>query len=623
MCGIYGIVDLRRAVEPAFLERQRDLLTHRGPDDSGSWISPSGSVGLAHRRLSIIDLSPLGHQPMRTPDGRCTIVFNGEIYNYLGLRKELQADGCAFRGNSDTEVILAAYQRWGQSCVSRLNGMFSFVIHDAGDSGNGPSLFLARDRVGKKPFYYQFRQDRFQFASELKALDVEIDLDNTALNYYLALGYIPGDLCITKGVKKLPAAHAARLDLDKFNLTVWRYWQLPELCADEKTDGEELAGRVEELLEDAVRIRLLSDVPLGVLLSGGFDSSLIASMAARQSSKPIKTFNIALPGSALDESRQSRLIADFLGTEHHILEATRLSMDVVDEMSPFIDEPIADSSLIPSFMLAKLTRRHVTVALGGDGGDELFGGYLDYTTSLADQSRLHWIPPVLVRLAANMAAELPAGVPGRNRIASLKGGAIQQLIWGSPYFDLRLRQRILGRDSLAVMGQMADAPERYLLGLFMEGKDAMDSMTRTHFGSILPDDFLVKVDRASMAHSLEVRAPFLDYRLVEFAFSSIPGSWKVSGGESRRIQRILARRLLPSDLVTTRKQGFSIPLDEWMRADNCAKVRELVAFLPPCIDRKEVAHLVTGENLGRANGSRLYALVMLAMAMKNLSKRNS
>jgi asparagine synthase (glutamine-hydrolysing) len=621
MCGIYGLVDLRSAIDKSSLERQRDLLSHRGPDDSGLWISPSKTVGLAHRRLSIIDLSPLGHQPMATADGRCVIVFNGEIYNYLELKKELQAAGCAFRGNSDTEVILAAYRTWGDRFVSRLNGMFALVIHDAGENGGSPSLFMARDRVGKKPFYYRMTDSRFEFASELKALDLEIALDPVALNFYLGLGYIPGDLCIAKGVKKLLPAHAGRLDLRSFKLNVWRYWKLPQHAADEDADGEELADQVQALLEDAVRIRLLSDVPLGVLLSGGFDSSIISAIAARESSKPVRTFNIALPGSALDESGQARRIATFLGTEHHVLEAGQPSIDVIEEMAPMIDEPIADSSIIPSFLLSRLTRRHVTVALGGDGGDELFGGYLDYTTSLADEDRLHWVPQGLIRLAANMAAALPAGVRGRNRIASLRGGADQQLIWGSPYFDLKLRHRILGKDSFEVMGETPDAPERYLLGLFMEGRDPMDSMTRTHFGSILPDDFLVKVDRASMAHSLEVRAPFLDYRLVEFAFSSIPGSWKVSGGESRRIQRILARRLLPPDMVTNRKQGFSIPLDEWIRANDFTKVRELMPLLPPCIDRKEVEQLIAGEKMGRANGARLYALIMLALAVRNFTKR--
>ena len=407
------------------------------------------------------------------------------------------------------------------------------------------------------------------------------------------------------GSQETSGGHAARLDLQSFRLTTWRYWQLPPNAAREDSDGEELAERVESILADAVRIRLLSDVPLGVLLSGGFDSSLICAVAARQLDKPLKTFNIALPGSGLDESEHARSVAGFLGTEHYVLAAAQPSLEVMADIAPFVDEPMADSSLIPSFLLSKLTRGYVTVALGGDGGDELFGGYSDYTMSLTDEARLRRMPRPLVRLAAVMAARLPAGVRGRHRLASLKGGALQSLVWGSPYFDLVLRRRILGKDSIAVMGDSPDAPERFLLGLFQEGTDPVDCMTRTHFGSILPDHFLVKVDRASMANSLEVRAPFLDYRLVEFAFSSIPDSWKVSGGESRKIQRILARRTFPADLLTGRKQGFSIPMDEWMRADRCSLTRELMDFLPACIDRREVKRLIAGENAGRTNGARL------------------
>ena len=617
MCGIFGIVDLADSVNPDFLIQRRDLLAHRGPDDAGLWISPSRQIGLAQRRLSIVDLSAAGHQPMASHDGCAVIVFNGEVYNYLALHSELESLGYTFKSASDTEVVLNAYRAWGDKCLDRFNGMFSFAIYDRGDVGKAPSLFLARDRVGKKPLYYLGAGKQFQFASELKAIRVSHGIDRRALNYYLALGYVPEELCFTQGVKKLPPAHAARLDLTTLKLKAWRYWRLPGNNPDPAVSGDQLADQAQALLMDAVKSRLTSDVPLGVLLSGGLDSSLIVAAASRQSVQPVKTFTIALPGSKHDEAPHARRVAEYFATDHHVLEIPRPSLQVLDEIAPFVDEPIADSSLIPSFIVSKLTRRHVTVALGGDGGDELFGGYSDYPTSLSDQRRFGWAPRVLLSSLARVAARLPAGVRGRNRVASWRGGPLQQMIWGSPYFDVTLRKRLFTPDYLASGGTELDEPEHWLLSLFKTGRDPVDSMTRTHFGSILPDDFLAKVDRASMANSLEMRAPFLDYRLVEFAFGRIPSHWKVLGSETRRIQKILANRLLPRDLDVNRKQGFSIPMDEWLRADKCARVRDCMSSLPDVIRRDEVERLIDGQMRGRANGSRLYALLMLGTAVRN------
>lgn len=589
----------------------------RGPDDSGVWVSSDGRVGLGHRRLAILDLSAAGHQPMLGDSNRLAIVFNGEVYNFTVLRSELEKLGYQFRSGSDTEVVLAAYQEWGEHCVSRFNGMFALAIYDQGDNETGPSLFFARDRAGKKPFYYLHQGKHFQFASELKAIDGGSGLDTEALNYYLALGYVPGELCLAKGVKKLPAAHAARLDLNTAKLRVWKYWSLPENTATGHEHGDDLANDVESLLMDSVKLRLASDVPLGVLLSGGLDSSLVVAAAARQLSQPVKTFTISLPGTRYDEAPFAERVADYYATDHHVLEVSKPSIDFLDELGSFVDEPIADSSLIPAFMVSKLTRKHVTVVLGGDGGDELFGGYTDYPTSLADQRRFGWLPTPVLKAAGRLAGRLPAGVKGRNRLGSLQGGPLQQMIWGSPYFDVALRRRIFTPSQLQELGTELDAPERWLLRLFQKGRDPVDSMTRTHFGSILPDDFLVKVDRASMANSLEMRSPFLDYRLVEYAFARIPSNWKVQGAETRRIQRILAKRLLPPDLDTNRKQGFSIPMDAWLRQDGCRRVEDAIEYLPESIARKEVHNLIAGQMRGRANGSRLFALIMLGIAAKN------
>lgn len=618
MCGIYGLIRRDGGVDATRLERQRDLLTHRGPNDAGSWLSPDGRVGFAHRRLSILDITTAGHQPMASQDGRFTIVFNGEIYNYREIRAELEKTGRVFNTGSDTEVLLDAYRVWGEACLPRLNGMFAFAIHDAGNASTPPTLFLARDRAGKKPLYYAFDGRRLEIASELKAISHRGGLSLDALNFYLALGYVPHDHCIVEGVKKLPPAHAARLDLSTFEFRVHRYWSLPGNRPEPGVDGESLADEAGRLIEDATRLRLEADVPVGVLLSGGLDSSLVVAAAAHVSAAPVRTFTVTLPGSSLDESVHARQVARYFGTEHHELALENTGLNALDDIAPFIDEPIADSSQIPTFLVSKLTRQHVTVALGGDGGDELFGGYNDYATSLADQHRLGWLPQSALAFAANAASLLPAGVRGRNRIASLRDGPLQQMIWGGPYFDITLRQRILSRDALAALGSGLDAPERFLVGLSETGSDAVDRMTRTHFGSILPDDFLVKVDRMSMAVSLEMRAPLLDHRLVEFAFGRIPSVWKVKGRETRWVQKILASRWLPPELDVHRKQGFSIPLNEWLRASDGVELKRVRSHLPSCINQNEVDSLLAGHAKGRANGGRLFALMMLAQAMINL-----
>ncbi|MFZ5503488.1 MAG: asparagine synthase (glutamine-hydrolyzing) [Pseudomonadota bacterium] len=621
MCGIYGIVDLQGAMAVECAERRRDAMSHRGPDDAGIWLAQDGRVALGHRRLSIIDLSPAGHQPMGSPCGRYVITFNGEIYNYLELKVELEKIGCHFRSNSDTEVVLAAYAAWGADCLARFNGMFAFAIYEKGSESKAAQLFVARDRVGKKPFYYRHDAANFEFASELKSVQAGAQWDLRALNFYLALGYVPDDLCLAEGVCKLPAAHAGLLDLASGAFKVWRYWSLPANVADPASDCADLAQRAEALLMDAVHVRLRSDVPVGVLLSGGLDSSLVAAAAARQSASRVQTFTIALPGSSYDESGYARQVADHLGTEHHVLPIPKPSLSVLEELSSFIDEPIADSSLIPAYLVSRLTVGQVKVALGGDGGDELFGGYSDYSTALVDQKKIGWVPHGLLGWVGRMAGRLPAGVRGRNRLFALQGGAYQSLIWGSPYFDLALRRRIFDPAALEKLGAQLAEPEHWLLEKFGQGRDPVDRMTRTHFQSILPDDFLVKVDRASMAVSLEVRCPLLDYRLVEFAFSEIPSSCKVTGGDSRIIQKIMAKHLLPKNLNVNRKQGFSIPLDDWLRASGCVEVHEWAVSLPAAISRREVDRLITGHMRGRANGARLYALLMLGIAEQGWERR--
>lgn len=618
MCGIYGVATRDVLVNEDDLIRQRDLLMHRGPDDGGYWVSSNGRVALGHRRLAIVDLSFAGHQPMLCKDGRYAIAFNGEIYNFLEIRNELQRHGYCFFSGSDTEVLLAAYITWGEACLARLNGMFAFAICDQGTPSIPPSLFFARDRAGEKPFYYSHTPSDFYFSSELKALNHTGQINIQALNYYLALGYVPGDMCLFTGVCKLPPAHCGHLNLNTGELSTRCYWALPANRPTSNVNGSVLANEAGSLIEDSVRLRLVADVSVGVLLSGGLDSSLVVAAAARVSSGPVDTFTITLPGSSLDEAHHAQKVASYFGTRHHVLPLVKPSLAFLDGLAPFIDEPIADSSILPAWLVFGLARKKVTVALGGDGGDELFGGYSDYTTSVADDRRWGATPPPVMRAVATAASFLPAGVRGRNRLASLRGGPFQQLIWGRPYFDSRLRRRLLKEDVASELGAGLEAPEHFLLDLFQQGTDPLDSMTRTHFGSILPDDFLVKVDRASMAHSLEVRAPFLDHRLIEFAFGQVPSHWKVQGNESRRLERLLAKQWLPPDLDINRKQGFSIPINEWLRNEGEQGLMARMVGLPNLINLDEVRRLVRGHIAGRANGGRLFALIMLAIAMRNI-----
>ncbi len=621
VCGIVGAVSLRSTLNPEAIAQARDRLAHRGPDDAGLWLSPDRRIALAHRRLSVIDLSAAGHQPMLDASGQLAIVFNGEIYNFRSLRAELQSLGHAFASGSDTEVLLAAWRQWGEDSLQRLNGMFAFALYDEGGGARPPRLHLARDRAGKKPLYYRQASGGFEFASELKAFAGPHAIDLDALNDYLALGYVSGERCIARGVQRLPPGHRACLDLASGRLVVERYWSLPARAPDETLSLEAAADQAQALLEDSVRLRLESDVPVGVLLSGGLDSSLIVATAARARSQPISTFTITQPGSLLDEAEQAARIARHFGTRHHALALEAPSLDLLEEMAPIIDEPLADSSLIPTWLVSRLARRHVTVALGGDGGDELFGGYGDYAQAIADAARLRRVPPALLGVVARLAARLPAGVRGRNRLASLRAGPHQAIVWGSPYFDLELRRRVLLPEAARTIeseGAGLARPEQSLSRLYAAGISPMDGMTRTHFGSILPDDFLVKVDRASMAHALEMRSPLLDYRLVEFAFATLPDRLKVTARGSRLVQRELARRLLPPDADFTRKQGFSIPIDAWMRADGERLFERWMPYLPEAVCRRELRRLLAGLRRGRANGARLYALLVLAIAHHNL-----
>jgi asparagine synthase (glutamine-hydrolysing) len=613
MCGIIGIASKQAVVDRSWLAVGRDSMGHRGPDDAGEWWSTDGCVGFGHSRLSIIDLSPGGHQPMQDAAGELTIVFNGEIYNFSELREELAAKGAVFRSQSDTEVILAAYREWGADCLARLNGMFAFAIYDARQQ----TIFLARDRAGEKPLFYHRSGGVLRFASELKGLLADATLprriDPEALDCYLAMGYVPGERCILQGFNKLPPAHALRVDLQTGATKIWRYWQLPELeasAAHGRVDETALLDELENLLEDTVRRQLVADVPVGVLLSGGVDSSLVTAMAVRASSK-VKTFTIRFPGhGTLDETEHARLIARYFDTEHVELEAAPTTADLLPRLACQFDEPMVDSSMIPTFLVSQLVRQHCTVALGGDGGDELFGGYGHYSRLLWMRSRLGLFPRPL-RQAVSLAAEhlLPVGLKGRNWLQGLGVDLENGLPLIATCFDATTRRRLMSHH-----GGWQTAAETIFKGLVPQHPEILQRATRMDFGNYLAEDILVKVDRASMLNSLEVRAPLLDYRLIEFAFGKVPLHLKATTRDKKILLKRLTSRVLPPEFDRQRKQGFSIPLANWLKGGAFRELFHEVLLDSQCIfDQRTVRELLSGQDRGRSNGERLFSLVLFEL----------
>jgi asparagine synthase (glutamine-hydrolysing) len=614
MCGLVGTATTTPQSDRGWLATSRDTLMHRGPDDAGEWWSACGRVGLAHRRLSILDLSPFGRQPMRRPDAGLSIVFNGEIYNFADLRSELERLGHSFRTLSDTEVLLAAYAQWGTACLTRLNGMFAFALFDAPRQ----RLFLARDRAGEKPLFYNLSGSSLHFASELKALlahpALHRRIDAEALDCYLATGFVPGDRCILQGYRKLAPAHAMTFDLASGDARVWRYWQLPELEPGAANATEvELLHELEELLEDAVGRQLVADVPVGILLSGGLDSSLVTAMAVRRSSH-VRTFSIGFPGHGqLDETPHARLIARHFGTEHTELMVEPTSAELLPLLARQFDEPMVDSSMFPTCLVSRLVSQYCTVALGGDGGDELFAGYGHYSRLLGMQRRLGVVPRPLRQLVARGAQRwIPPGMKGRNFLQSLDVDFGRGLPQFASYFDAATRRRLMRRHATHLL-----VAERIHGARVPRQTDLLQRATRMDFENYLADDILVKVDRASMLNSLEVRAPLLDVRVIEFAFGKVPSRLKATQSEKKILLQQLAARLLPPEFDRKRKQGFSIPLANWLKA---GPFRDLFWDTLTCndvlFDSSTVRGLLKGQDRGFSNGERLFALVQFELWRK-------
>jgi len=570
MCGIAGRVNLLSGapVDPKSIEAMCRLIAHRGPDGHG--VLSLGDAGFGHRRLAIIDLSDAAAQPMVSNDGRYWLVFNGEIYNFREVRRDLEARGVRFRTESDTEVLLASYRTFGVDCLGRLRGMFAFAVWDTQDR----SLFLARDRVGKKPLFYRVDDHGLAFASEPKAFLADVGFEArpnwSAVVPYLAYGYVPAPSSAFEGVHKLPPAHYAVFKDGRLHVT--RYWQLRHSPKSNLTE-DEAAERLTELLSDAVRLRLISDVPLGAFLSGGVDSSLIVALMARLGAGQVKTFSIGFDESEFDELHYARRIAARYDTAHQEFVVRPDAVSIIPKLVWHYGEPFADSSAIPTYYLAELTRRHVTVALTGDAGDESFAGYTRYLP--APKAELYARTPGPVR---RMLAGIGRAVPTPAMSASFAARAIRwaQVMEGPRErryaesmmcLDGALRRRLCTEDFLFRVQAAAD-PADLVMDAY-EASDAQHFTDATMYVDVetyLPGDILVKVDIATMAHGLEARSPFLDHEVMEFA-ATLPVELKLRGHEKKYLLRRAARHLVPDLLLDRPKKGFSVPLAGWFREE--------------------------------------------------------
>ncbi len=533
-------------------------LRHRGPDDQGIFSTPEAVIGV--RRLSIIDLTG-GHQPMQNEQGTVTAVLNGEIYNFLDLREQLRSAGHIFASDSDTEVLPHGYEEWGPSVVSRLRGMFAVAIWDA----ERQRLFLARDRFGKKPLFYVQSGGTLAFASELQALRI---FDDAAINEYLTFGFIAAPRTAFDGVFKVPPAHS--LTFDGASAHVQRYWQLtysPKLQIGRVEAEAELRRRI----EDAVRVRLMSDVPLGAFLSGGLDSSTVVAYMARNSRGPVKTFSIGFRDAVFDELGYARIVANAFGTDHHELIVDAEHVDALPMLVRHLGEPFADSSIVPTFQVSRQTRGHVTVALNGDGGDETFGGYDRYRAASAAAALTRVVPGPALRFLAEgvrrlpMAESRPRIVRRVARFTTALGTPVQDryLGWGGYFFGDQ-RRRIVGERLRAIAAPTAARRLEQAARLGRTTDPAETFMAADTF-SYLPDDLLVKVDIASMACSLEARSPLLDHELAEFV-AVLPVTYKLSPLRSKILLRSAMRGVVPDAILDRRrKMGFSAPVADWLR----------------------------------------------------------
>jgi asparagine synthase (glutamine-hydrolysing) len=620
MCGIAGFVSEHDAPDgrerTRVLERMLTVIAHRGPDDQGTLVAEGVAIGM--RRLSIIDLAG-GHQPISNEDGTVTIVFNGEIYNYKELQTELETRGHRFRTNSDTETIVHAYEEYGPACVEHLRGMFAFAIWDA----RARKLFLARDRVGKKPLYYALTpRGTLVFGSELKALIAHPEIERTvnpeAVDAYLTFGYVPDPLCILRGVRKLPPGH--HLTYAQGRLALMQYWDFrfePDEGARARS-AEDYLAELRALLDESVRIRLIADVPLGAFLSGGIDSSAVVGLMARNSNRPVKTFSIGFNEDSYDELKYARVAAEHFGTEHHEFVVTPDICQLVDELAWHCDEPFADPSALPTYMVSKLAREHVTVALSGDGGDELFAGYTRY---LVERQRAPFerVPrAVRHNLLRPLSQRLPHGAWGRNYLHNVSLDAVDRFLDSVSVFTRLTKQALYTPAFRAQLKDDGLASARFrFLAARVRTNEPLDVLLYLDSKTYLPGDILTKVDRMSMAVSLEARAPLLDHKLIEFV-TRIPAALKLRGTETKHIFKRAVADFVPPEILHRPKQGFGVPIQQWINEQLRAQMHDTLtdtrARARGYVEPRYVAQLLAEHERGRRDhAAPLWALFMLEL----------
>lgn len=575
MCGITGFISAERGIpdegRAAVLAAMCDSIVHRGPDERGTFVSGRAALGM--QRLSVIDLKS-GQQPIFTEDRSLAIVFNGEIYNFREVRKELEGEGYRFRTSSDTEVVVNAFHAYGLNSLKRLRGMFAFAIWDF----RSETLYMARDRVGKKPLYYtRDESGNFVFGSELKCLldygAMKRRIDYAALDAYLTFGYVPEEFCIFANVQKLPPGHS--LTYKEGKVSVESYWDFNYAPWQGIKSEAEYIEILREKLEDAVRVRLISDVPLGAFLSGGVDSSTVVAMMSKLSNSPVKTFSIGFKEDSFDELKYARVAAKHFGTQHHEFVVTPDLVDIVDELVWHFDEPFADSSALPTYMVSKMAREYVTVVLSGDGGDELFGGYTRY---VIDQKRGVFgdVPEVfrsgVIRPLSNA---LPHGARGKNYLYNISLNSIDRYIDSLSQFNTQRKESLYSKDFRASLNGAFGAGERSFKNFAksVSTGSGIDNLLYLDSKTYLPGDILTKVDRMSMANSLEARAPLLDHELIELVVA-MPPEMKIKGGETKYILKKAMEGIVPIEILYREKQGFGVPIREWINQQLRSRIND-------------------------------------------------
>lgn len=620
MCGIIGIIKTDNSpIDVNVLRCSADSLARRGPDDSGIWAEEN--IGLGHRRLSVIDTTFAGHQPMISEDERFIIVFNGEVYNFMEIRKQLGSEKQFWKSNTDTEVVLNAYSKWGVDCLKHFHGMFAFAIWDRRDK----VLFAARDRMGIKPYYYSYTPSFFSFASRPRALrtlcpDLSCEIDEQALRFYLELGYIPAPYFIYKDIRKLPPAHY--LLLSDGELRIERYWDFRHISTDKVIRPEdELVEELDLLISRCVKSHLVSAVPLGAFLSGGIDSSLIVAMMNKYSSKPIKTFTIGFDEKKYDESPYAKTVADYLGTEHYCeyLSVNDL-LDLMPIFSDEYDEPFFDSSAFPTMAVSRLARQYVTVSLSGDGGDELFGGYHYYQIAkrLAPLFKFHH------GFRSGLAAAISL-IPKHQ--FKLLAGALRQPDTASVFAFSRSISKDFSGVILPEIAVRTISSKEFFFNLFQTFAPCLhpsEQGMRIDALSILPEEYLQKVDIASMAFSLESREPFLDHDVVEWAMK-LPIQYKLRGSKNKYLLRRLAYKYIPREIIDRPKQGFGVPIDRWLRselrvwAEERLNANEIFYGIP--LNKSKILELWELHNSGQRNVHSLLWAILALLEFTTKSKR--